>query len=154
MYLLFVALHSLIRWVVVVAGIFAAGRAIAGAVGSRPWTASDDLGGRILTIAVDTQMLVGLILYGLLSPITWAAFSNMGAAMKDPTLRFYAVEHVVMMVIAIALVHVGRTRVQKATSDAAKHRTAAIFFTLALVFILAAIPWPFREVGRPLLLGY
>jgi len=99
-------------------------------------------------------MLVGLILYGLLSPITWAAFSNMGAAMKDPTLRFYAVEHVVMMVIAIALVHIGRTRVQKATSDAAKHRTAAIFFGLALILILAGIPWPFREVGRPLLLGY
>ena len=103
--------------------------------------------GAFFTIAVDTQMLVGLILYGVLSPLTWAAFSNMGAAMKDPTLRFYAVEHVVMMVIAIALVHIGRTRVQKATSDAAKHRTAAIFFGLALVLILAGIPWPFREVG-------
>lgn len=154
MYLLFVSLHSLVRWVVLIAGILAAGRAIAGLIGSRPWTAGDDRGGRIFTIAVDTQMLVGLILYGALSPITWAAFSNMGAAMKDPTLRFYAVEHVVMMVLAIALVHIGRVRAQKAATDAAKHRTAAIFFTVALVLILAAIPWPFREVGRPLLLGY
>jgi hypothetical protein len=154
MYLLFVSLHSLIRWLVLIAAVLAVGRAIAGLVSSRPWGSSDDRVGRFFTIAVDTQMLVGLILYGVLSPITYAAFADMGAAMKNPTLRFYAVEHVVMMVIAIALVHIGSKRVQKAASDAAKHRTAAIFYTLALVLILAAIPWPFREVGRPLLLGH
>ena len=154
MYSLFVALHSLVRWLVLIAGILAAGRAVAGWLASRPWTPRDDGGGRFFVIAVDTQMLVGLILYGVLSSITYAAFSNMGAAMKDATLRFYAVEHVFIMLIAVALVHVGRKRVQKAASDAAKHRTAAIFFGLALVLILAGIPWPFREVGRPLLLGY
>ena len=154
MYSLFVALHSLLRWVVLIAGILAVGRAVAGLLGPRPWTPRDDRGGRFFVMAVDTQMLVGLILYGILSPITYAAFSNMGAAMKDGTLRFYTVEHVFMMLIAVALVHIGRKRVQKAAGDAAKHRTAAIFFGLALVLILAGIPWPFREVGRPLLLGY
>ena len=154
MYSLFVALHSLLRWVVLIAGILAVGRAVAGLLGPRLWTPRDDRGGRFFVIAVDTQMLVGLILYGILSPITYAAFSNMGGAMKDGTLRFYTVEHVFIMLIAVALVHIGRKRVQKASGDAAKHRTAAIFFGLALVLILAGIPWPFREVGRPLLLGY
>jgi len=154
MYSLFVALHSLFRYVVLIAGMLAAGRAVAGWFGTRPWTGRDDSSGRFFVIAVDTQALIGLILYGIVSPITYAAFSDMGAAMKDATLRFYAVEHIFIMLLAVALVHIGRKRAQKAATDAAKHRTAAIFFGLALVLILAGIPWPFREVGRPLLLGY
>jgi hypothetical protein len=55
------------------------------------------------------------------------------------------------MIIGLALVHVGRVRVRKATGDAARHRAAAIFFGLGFLAILIGIPWPGRAVGRPLL---
>jgi hypothetical protein len=151
MYAITIALHSLLRWVVIAFGLLAVLRAISGVSGRRPWTPSDDRAGRLFVIAVDTQMLVGLILYGLLSPITYTAFADMGAAMKDPALRFYAVEHLVIMLGAIALVHIGRSRLRKAHGDAARHRTAAIFFTLGLLLILLGTPWPFRAIGRSLL---
>jgi hypothetical protein len=151
MYAITIALHSLLRWVVIAFGLLAVLRAISGVSGRRPWTPSDDRAGRLFVIGVDTQMLVGLILYGLLSPITYTAFADMGAAMKDPALRFYAVEHLVIMLGAIALVHIGRSRLRKAHGDAARHRTAAIFFTLGLLLILLGTPWPFRVIGRPLL---
>jgi hypothetical protein len=151
MYALTIVLHSLLRWLVIAFGLLAVLRAISGVSGRRPWTPSDDRAGRLFVIGVDTQMLVGLILYGLLSPITYTAFADMGAAMKDPTLRFYAVEHLVIMLGAIALVHIGRSRLRKAHGDAARHRTAAIFFTLGLLLILLGTPWPFRAMGRPLL---
>jgi hypothetical protein len=54
------------------------------------------------------------------------------------------------MVVGIALAHIGRTRIRKATSDARRHRLAAIFYGLALVAILAAIPWPGLPNARPL----
>jgi hypothetical protein len=151
MFALTVVLHSLLRWLVIGFGLLAVLRAISGVSGRRPWTPRDDRAGRLFVTSLDIQLLVGLILYGLLSPTTYTAFADMGTAMKDPALRFYAVEHLVIMVGAIALVHVGRSRIRKAHGDAARQRTAAIFFTLGLLLILLGTPWPFRAIGRPLL---
>ena len=150
MFVTTVVLHSLLRWLVIAFGLVAVWRAISGVSGRRPWTPLDDRAGRLLVIALDIQTLVGLILYGLLSPITRAAFADMGTAMKD-ALRFYAVEHLAIMLGAIALIHIGRARGRKAPTEAARHRTAAIFFTLGLLLILVGTPWPFRAIGRPLL---
>lgn len=151
MFVTMVVLHSLLRWLVIAFGLVAVVRAISGVSARRPWTPLDDRAGRLFVIGVDIQTLVGLILYGLLSPITRAAFADMGTAMKDATLRFYAVEHLAIMLGAVALVHIGRARARKLSTAAARHRTALIFFTLALLLILIGTPWPFRAVGRPLL---
>jgi NADH:ubiquinone oxidoreductase subunit 2 (subunit N) len=67
--------------------------------------------------------------------------------MKNNVFRFFTVEHSLMMLIAIVLITVGHSKAKKATTDEKKFKTLAIFFTLALIIILAAIPWPFREVG-------
>jgi hypothetical protein len=150
MFLTTLVLHSLLRWAVLVFGLLAIARAFSGWLGARPWTPLDDRAGKYFVISLDVQTLVGLILYGGLSPITSAAFQNMGAAMKDALLRFYAVEHLAMMLIGLGLVHVGRSRAKKAASAVARHRTAAIFFVIGLLVILAGIPWPSRLVGRPL----
>lgn len=151
MFLPTLVLHSLLRWAVLAFGLVAVLRAVRGWFGARPWTSLDDRAGRLFVIAFDVQTLVGLILYGAFSPITRAAFSDMGVAMKDALLRFYAVEHVAMMLVALGLAHVGRARTRKVSGDPARHRAAAIFFGLALLLVLAAIPWPGRAVGRPLL---
>ena len=151
LFLTVLVLHSLLRWAVLAFGLLALGRALAGTFGRRPWTPLDDRAGRYFVMALDLQTLVGLVLYAGLSPIVRAAFSDMGMAMKDALLRFYAVEHVTLMIIGLALVHVGRVRVRKATGDAARHRAAAIFFGLGFLAILFGIPWPGRAVGRPLL---
>src|SRR3954462_11567986 len=144
-------LHSLLRWAVLAFGVLALVRAFSGWSGRRPWTSLDERAGKYFVLALDLQTLVGLVLYAGLSPITRVAFSNMGAAMKDSLLRFFAVEHVALMLIGVALVHVGRVRARKAPTDQARHRTAAIFFLLGLLAIAIGIPWPGRAVGRPLL---
>ena len=143
-------IHSWLRWLVLLAGIVAFVRAASGAATGRGWTPTDDRAGFWFSIALDVQFLLGLILYVFLSPVTHAAFSNFAGAMKDSVQRFWAVEHIVGMFIAIALVHIGRARARK-TDSLRRHRVAAIFFGLALVVILASIPWPGMPYGRPLL---
>ena len=96
---------------------------------------------------------IGLLLYVWLSPITQAAFADFGGAMRNAGLRFWAVEHVAGMVIAIALVHVGRAKIRKATTDRRRHSLAAIFYGIALIIMLASIPWPGMPAGRPLFRG-
>jgi hypothetical protein len=154
MYPLTLALHSLLRWVVLVAGIVAFGRAVAGMRGRRPWTSVDVRAGQVFVGVLDLQFLLGLALYFFLSPITRVAFGDFGAAMGNSMLRFWAVEHILGMVVAVALAHIGRTRVRKASDAARRHKLAAIFFGLALVAMLATIPWPGMPAERPLLRGF
>ena len=57
-------------------------------------------------------------------------------------------EHSLLMLIAIVVAHIGRSRTKKAATDSAKFKQAALFFGLALLLILAAIPWPFLAAGN------
>ncbi|MCS6910089.1 MAG: hypothetical protein NZM11_05900 [Anaerolineales bacterium] len=149
MYPAFLMIHSVLRWLVLVAAVAAAGKALAGWLGKQPLTKLDDRLGLIFTITMDAQLLVGLILYVFLSPLTQSAFQNMDAAMSDITLRFFVVEHLGLMVVAVVLTHIGRALTRRAP-EAGKHRRAALWYGLALLVILFAIPWPFYAYGRPL----
>lgn len=141
--------HSWLRWAVLIAGLIVVARALAGASGRKPWTPADDRASLWFTIALDVQLLIGLLLYFALSPFTADAMRDFGAAMRTG-LRYWAVEHPFGMLIGLALAHVGRVRIRKADLSR-RHRVAAIFFGLALLVILASIPWPGMSSGRPLL---
>ncbi len=147
MYGIILSVHSWLRWVVLIAMLWTILRAVL--PGPRAWTPADDRSLRLSVISLDVQFLLGLLLYFVLSPFTREAMSDMGAAMRSPGLRFFAVEHVVGMLIAITLAHVGAVRIRKAAPER-RHRLAAIFFILALLAVLASIPWPGLPAGRPL----
>jgi hypothetical protein len=150
MYSLLLFLHSWLRWLVLLTGLFAVARAIAGTNSGRSWTAADGKPGLFFILCLDLQLLIGLALYLVFSPTVQAAFGNIGAAMKDTAYRFYVVEHAVGMIVAIVLAHIGRVRSKKAATDGARYKSAAIFFGAALLLILALIPWPGMAAGRPL----
>lgn len=133
--------HNLFRWLVLLAALTAIVLAYSGWFGKREWKKADNISGLLLVIFVDIQLLIGLVLYGFVSPITRAAFADFGAAMENATLRFYAVEHLVMMLVALILIHIGRSKSKKALIMNKKHRLAAIFYSIGLILILAGIPW-------------
>lgn len=151
MYAPLLILHSILRWAVIVFGALALLSAVRGWQNGASWGPGMDGRAKRFVMTFDVQFTVGLLLYALFSPLTAAALQDFGAAMKDPTLRFFAVEHTTPMVIALALAHIGRVRAAKAADHAAKYRTAAIFFGLALILVLLATPWPFSAQVRPLL---
>ena len=147
MYGFILNVHSWMRWLVIIAGLWVILRAVL--PGPRAWTHADDRSVRAFTISLDVQFLLGLLLYFVLSPFTRQALSDFGGAMKNSGLRFFAVEHVLGMLIGMTLAHVGAARIRKAAPER-RHRLAAIFFVLALLAILASIPWPGLPAGRPL----
>jgi hypothetical protein len=144
-------LHSLLRWAILLTGLVAWFRAIGGKTANRPWTPKDDLWGLLLTISADVQLLVGLILYLVLSPITKIGLRNFATAMQIPPVRFFTVEHAFGMLVAIALVHIARVKIRKSTESARKHRLAMVLYGIALVIFIILIPWPGLPVARPLL---
>ena len=137
MYSLTLALHSLLRWVVLTLGVLAAVRA-------------DDKSARWFATSLDVQLLLGLGLYVVLSPMTAIAFQDFGAAMGNTVLRFWAVEHIAGMIVAMALAHVGRARIRRTSDAARRRRLGAIFFGLAVLVLVIAIPWPGTPAASPL----
>jgi len=141
MYENILVVHSIFRWILLLVAVVVIVKAKWGWLMKKPFTKMDEKGGLILTIVADIQLLLGLALYVFLSPVTKDAFQDFGAAMKNSELRYYAVEHIAVMIIAIVLFHIGKSRVKKATTDVKKHFTAALFYGIGLVLILSRIPW-------------
>lgn len=142
-------LHSWMRWAVVITAVLVIVQAFRGWSGGVAWDATKARFASWFVNTTSIQLVLGLVLYGFLSPVTLQAFSDMGGAMKDSVTRFWAVEHMSVMLVAVALAHIGAGRVKKAADDQAKHRAAAIFFTIAIVLILLSIPWA-GITARPL----
>jgi hypothetical protein len=126
--------HSFLRFLVLVLLVLVIIKAFLGMSGKKAFGKTDNLLSLSLFSATHTQLLVGILLY-FFSP--WVVFS--GDTMKDAGLRYWAVEHNTMMLIAIVLITLARTTTKKMSDDFAKHRRQLYFNGLALVIILAAI---------------
>jgi Na+/H+-dicarboxylate symporter len=140
------AFHGLLRWVVLATAIAAIFVAISGWRSGRPVTVMLLRSSIAFVATMDLAFLLGLLLYFGASPLTKMAFQDMAAAMKDHELRFFSVEHTTYMFLAVILAHIGGALARKGKTDLARHRGAAICFSLSLLLILAGIPW-----WRPLL---
>jgi hypothetical protein len=137
--------------VILLLSVVAVVRSFSGMTAGKPFTAADKKVGLFLMISAHTTLLVGLYLY-FFGPWGFAFIRNLGfgEVMKNNTARFYAVEHIFGMLVAITLITIGRGASKKNISDLAKHKRTFWFVLVALVIILATIPWPFRaEVARP-----
>ena len=145
-YEIFLTAHSYLRWVVLILAAVTVLKYLIGSVGKKSFTSSDNKISLFYSIAMDIQLIVGLVLYLFLSPIT----NSFHIDMKDTFSRFWGMEHIVMMILAVAFVHIGRVMVKKAKTNSSKFNRGIIYFLLSIIIMLAAIPWPFREmIGRP-----
>lgn len=142
MYNMLVHAHSGLRWVVLILLVAATFKALLKWRSNAPFTEGDRKLNLFTMISAHVQLLIGLVLY-FISPKV-VEFSKFGEAMKETVSRFYAVEHTTLMILAIIFITVGYSKSKKAVEESKKFRLAFIFFGIALLLILAGIPWPFR----------
>lgn len=140
--------HSLLRFIVLLLLIVVVVNAFLGMNGKKPFGKMDNLLGLSLFSVTHTQLLVGLALYFSSSFVVFS-----GDTMKDASLRYWTVEHITLMLVAIVLITMARITVKKMTDDAAKHKRMFVFNALALVIILMAIAMSkrgfFEMTGTP-----
>lgn len=144
MYNIIKGLHSGFRYIIFILLVLAIVQALIGMFGKKPYTEANRKINLFAMISMHTQLLIGIVL-AFLSPLV--QFGNMGAAMKDTIIRYWTVEHWVMMVFAVILITIGHSKSKKALDAINKHRAVAMFYGLALIVILVAI----YQSGRPLL---
>jgi len=140
MYNILVHAHSGLRWIALLLILIAMFKAFSGMKNNKVFSAGDKKIALFTLISFHIQLLIGLVLY-FMSPKS----QIIEGFMKNPMLRFYGMEHLIMMIIAIVLVTMGYSKSKKQTTDKAKHKKIAVFYTIALIIVLVAIPWPFRE---------
>jgi cation transport ATPase len=139
--------HSLLRYLLLIFIVLSIFKAFSGWFGKKQYLPGDKKVALFTLISAHLQLVVGLILY-FVSPTVKVGLADMGAAMKDPGLRFWSVEHISMMLIAIILITVGYSSAKRGKDDETKHKRVAIFFLLALIVIFMAIPWPWSAISR------
>lgn len=111
-----------------------------------PFSIVDKQTGTGLMIVADLMVLVGLILW-YLGALRQIKAIGMADVMQNNVMRFFAIEHPVGMLIALALIHIGRRQGKKKIPDASKHKRTLIYYLIALIIIVISIPWPFLNNG-------
>ena len=146
MYNLLVHLHSIGRWIILLLLLIAIFNSMV--AGSRPWIRTDARTGTILVIFTDLMFLIGLAIWFFgVRGFKQIQTMGMSAVMKDSVARFFAIEHISLMLVAAILIHIGKAQARMAISDKAKHRRTLLYYLIALIIILVAIPWPLRDVA-------
>lgn len=148
-------LHNLLRWVILLLLIWSIVKAFSGWQQKRTFAPSDRRVWLFTLIAAHTNLLIGLyqLLWGRFGIFKWNMPGN-ESVMKNKVARFFWVEHPTFMVLAVILITLGNGMAKKQVADQMKFRRAFWFFVIALLMILVAVPWPFRDViGRPLFPG-
>jgi Na+/H+-dicarboxylate symporter len=132
--------HSYWAYLVLTILIFAVINAILGLSKRKQFTNKDLRIGLFALIISHMQLLIGLAWY-FMSPWFTALTEDAGAVMKEKSLRLLAVEHPIMMILAIVFITIGWSKHKKKTTDSAKFKTFAIFYGIGLLLILSKIPW-------------
>lgn len=144
-------LHSILRWLVLFSVATAGFVALRGYILKAPiivWERSVTI---VAMVLCHVQLLLGLLLYGMkFSSYTLTTMRGSQTVLTNTVIRYWKMEHIAGMILAIALVTIGRGLSKKATTEPGKQLRIAIFYLIALLIFLVMIPWPFREgIARP-----
>lgn len=126
--------HSLLRYLILAGLLIVIVRSLAGWMNKKPYTGFDNKVSLYLFIFTHIQLLIGLVQYMVSDTVQFNA-----GTMKNKELRYWAVEHITIMLMAIVLITVAYISVKKITTDEAKHKRMFVFNALALLLILVAI---------------
>lgn len=139
-YLTVLTIHSYWRWIVLASLVAATVTGLRGLVARRPFAPTGRAVCRLAIVVVDVQLLLGLCLYAV-SPLVRSAWANMAGAIEQHELRFFSVEHLTVMTLAVVAAHVGSWRARRARADRFAYLYMTGWFATSLACVLIGVPW-------------
>ncbi len=154
MYTFLILIHSIVRWLILPAIIFALFRGFRGWFQKKAFTETDDTVRHVTATLTHIQLMVGYVLY-FNSPFIGYFRAHFKEAVKQFDFVFFGMIHITLMTIAIIVVTIGSSVAKRHQSDRSKFKTMTIFYLIAFIIILIAIPWPFSPLSaRPYFRGF
>lgn len=149
MYQILLFFHNLVRWLVLVSLLYALYRAYKGYASKAAFSATDNAVRHWTATIAHIQLLIGMVLY-FRSPLIHYFRTNTKEAMRNPDLAFFGLVHSSLMLAAIVVITIGSARARRQPTDRLKFKTMMAWFSVALLIIFLAIPWPFSPfANRP-----
>lgn len=149
MYQTLTFLHSLTRWLVLISLMYTVYRSFKGYFSNRKFTETDNAVRHWTATIAHIQLIIGMIFY-FKSPVIQYFWKNFNAAKESFEHVFFGLIHIILMVTAISMITIGSALAKRKFPDREKFKTMGIWFCIALIIILIAIPWPFSPfANRP-----
>jgi hypothetical protein len=139
--------HSIIRWLVLVSLIFSIYKAYKGYFSKSVFTKTDNSIKHWTATIAHIQLVIGIILYSQ-SPLINYFWKNFKESLQDFDTLFFGLIHILLMLTAIIIITIGSALSKRKTTDQDKFKTMLVWFSIALLLILIAIPWPFSPLAN------
>lgn len=130
--------HSMMRYVALLLLVMAVVISLLGVIRKTSFNGPDLKIPLWAMVAFHVQVLFGFVLYVISPKVQFS-----GEMMKSDQLRFYTVEHILLMLISVIFITIGYVQAKKKMEQG--HKKILVFYAIALLLVLIAIPWPFRE---------
>ena len=141
--------HTIFRWLVLVSLLYAIFRAYKGYASKSPFTKTDNAVRHWTTTIAHIQLTIGMVIY-FQSPLITYFWANFKEAVIDLNVSFFGLIHITLMFTAIMIITISSALSKRKVKDSEKFRTMLVWFTVALIIIFIAIPWPFSPLAaRP-----
>ncbi len=151
MYSTALALHSIFRWLLLIALCYSIYRAYRGFRDQSDFSYVDNKVRHWTATIAHIQLTIGMLVY-IKSPIIKYYFSDFKNLITNWNLTFFGLFHFILMISAIIIITIGSAKAKRKATDIEKFRTILIYFSIGLLIIFIAIPWPFSPLAnRPLL---
>ncbi|MBL7932451.1 MAG: hypothetical protein JNL60_11140 [Bacteroidia bacterium] len=143
------ALHSLVRWLLLAALLYSVYRAYTGFKKGGSFGRLDNLLRHNTATIAHIQLIIGFVVY-FKSPIISNFYSSFSTSVQQMEMLFFGLLHISLMLLAIILVTIGSALAKRRKTDVEKFKTMFSWFLVALIIIFLAIPWPFSPLAsRP-----
>jgi len=141
--------HSICRWLVLISLIYSIYRAYKGYRSNAAFSKTDNAIRHWTATVAHIQLVLGIMLYTQ-SPVIKYFWNNFKDAIKNWDTAFFAVLHILLMLTAVVLITIGSAKAKRMTTDKEKFKTMLLWFSVSLIIIVVAIPWPFSPLAaRP-----
>ena len=147
MYLTLLFVHSAVRWLVLLSLFYAVISSYKGYQSKSSFTKTDNLVRHWTATIAHIQLMLGIVLYSQSALIKYF-WNHFAEASKDLSTLFFGLIHLFLMLLAIVIITIGSAVAKRKTLDSEKFKTMLIWFSIALVIIFIAIPWPFSPLAN------
>ncbi|MGY3055686.1 magnesium-transporting ATPase (P-type) [Pedobacter sp. UYEF25] len=147
MYQTIIFYHSIIRWLVLTSLLYSIFRAGKGYLSNAPFSKTDNTVRHWTATIAHIQLVIGITLYTQ-SPIIKYFWHNFNQAIQNLDTTFFGLLHIILMLTAIIFITIGSALSKRKTTDKEKFKTILIWYSISIIIIFIAIPWPFSPLAN------
>lgn len=139
--------HSIVRWLLLIALVYSIVKAYKGYTSNLIFSKADNAFRHWTATIAHIQLMIGITLFTK-SEIVKYFWKNFSEASQHLDTLFFGLIHILLMIISVVILTIGSALAKRKMTDKDKFKTMFTWFSIALIIIFIAIPWPFSPLAN------